>query len=140
MNLDRRTFLVGPEFYLRPIEPSDAESAPIWNGSVIPRPPEIERSLLEDRLGSDIWTDIGNQRFLILRRATDRPVGSVICKTNRFSLLDFQFDPRASYDDWAKVCSETLRLMVPMAAERTEPKAGLLLVPRRASAGGTDRG
>jgi RimJ/RimL family protein N-acetyltransferase len=113
MTIDRRTFLVGPELYLRPLELSDAESAPIWNGSFFPRPPEVERSLLEDRLGGDIWADVGNQRLLILRRDTDRPVGAVTCRSNRFSLLVFHFDPRASYDDWAAVCSETLRLLVP---------------------------
>jgi RimJ/RimL family protein N-acetyltransferase len=113
MTHGQRAFLVGPEVYLRPIEPSDVESAPIWNGSDIPRPPEIERSLLEDRLGGDIWADLENQRLLILRRDTDRPVGALACKSNRSCLLVFHFDPRASYDDWAVVCSETLRLMIP---------------------------
>jgi ribosomal-protein-alanine N-acetyltransferase len=129
MTVDQRTFLVGPELYLRPIEPSDAESAPIWNGSAMPRPPEVERSLLEDRLGGDIWADIGNQRLLILRRDTDRPVGALTCKTGRFCQLLFHFDPRASYDDWARVCSETLRLMVPWQLHERSRKQVYVMFP-----------
>lgn len=110
-----QTFLAGPEFYLRPLEPSDAESAPIWNPSLIPRPPEVETERIEIQLGGDVGANLDHPLLLIRRRSDDRPVGSVALAFMRSRLcrLSFSYDPNASRDEWARTCSETLRFLIP---------------------------
>lgn len=110
-----QTFLSGPELYLRAVEPADADSAPIWNSSPIPRPPEVEKERIEEQLGGDVGADMEHQRLLICRRSDDRPLGSVVFTTIRTRVchLGFTYDPNASRDEWARICGETLRLAVP---------------------------
>jgi RimJ/RimL family protein N-acetyltransferase len=110
-----QTFLIGPELYLRPLEPSDAESAPIWDASPVPRPPDVVRERLEEQIGGDIAADLENPRLLIVRRSDDRPVGalSLAFVRGRLCRLDFVFDRLASRDAWAEVCSQTLRIVIP---------------------------
>lgn len=112
---EAQTFLTGPELYLRPIEPSDAETAPIWNPSPIPRPPEVEQERIEERLGSDVDADLANQLLLIVRHRDQRPVGSlsVINTQGRLCHLRFGFDPGASRDAWAEVYLEVMQFTVP---------------------------
>src|SRR5215204_3032315 len=117
--MSEQTFLIGPELFLRPVEPSDAESAPIWDASPVPRPPEVTRERIEEQLGGDVDADLLNQRFLILRRSDQRPVGSVsfAFMRGRICHLYFVFDPNASRDAWALICSQTLRIVIPWLLE-----------------------
>lgn len=110
-----QTILIGPELYLRPLEPSDAESAPIWESSPVPRPPEIVKERLAEQLGADVGADLDHQRLLILRRSDDRAVGSLTCTFMRARIchLYFVYDPNASRDAWAQVCSQTMRIVTP---------------------------
>jgi RimJ/RimL family protein N-acetyltransferase len=112
---ERQTFLVGPELYLRSLEPSDADSAPIWNPSPIPRPPEVEKERIEEQLGGDVGASLEHQRLLICRRSDGRPLGSVDFATrrDRTCQLVFTYDPNGSRDEWARICGATLRLAVP---------------------------
>lgn len=110
-----QSILSGPEFSLRPLDPSDADSAPVWNGSAIARPPEIERERIEELLGSSVEADLDNQRLIIRRVSDDRPVGSVQCAIAfaRRARIRFAFDPRGSQDDWADVCAGVIDFLVP---------------------------
>lgn len=107
---DRQALLVGEEVVLRPLEPSDAENAPIWSSSPWPAPPDIVKEQLEQGLGSDLGGEFRQQRFLIRRRVDDEPVGSVSMHYARQqgAQLQFSLGPNRTRDDWAWVCSQTV--------------------------------
>jgi RimJ/RimL family protein N-acetyltransferase len=111
----RQAFLFGETLYLRPLEPSDAASAPIWNRSPVPRPPEVEHERIEEQLGGDVGAYLNSAILLIRRRTDDRPVGSVSLNLLRSRLcsISFTYDPNASRDEWARVCSQTLSFLIP---------------------------
>lgn len=105
-----QTLLVGEEVYLRPLEPSDAETASVWSASPWPAPPDVARELLEEELGSNLGAEFRQQRYLILRRGDDTPVGSVTMRYARQdgAQLQFALGPSKSRDDWAWVCAKTV--------------------------------
>ena len=113
--LFRQTILIGESLYLRPLEPSDAASAPIWSPSPVARPPEVQSERIEDELGGDVVANLDNPQLLILRRSDDRAIGSVSLafRNGRICRIRFSFDPRATRDQWARWCSETLRFLIP---------------------------
>ena len=72
-----QALLIGETLYLRPLDPSDAETAPRWSSSPWPAPPDVVKERIEQQLGNDLGAQFRYQRFLVCRRSDDEPVGGV---------------------------------------------------------------
>src|SRR5688500_11292507 len=98
-----QAFLIGPTYYLRPIELADAASAPIWDPSPYPAPVEVVEERLKEKLGDDTEDEMQQHRLLICRVSDDRPVGSIKLTyfQGRECAVGMTFDPNRSLDEWA---------------------------------------
>lgn len=112
---DGQAFLIGPTLSLRPVEPEDATSAPIWHPHPWPAPIEVMRERIETELGADSDAERETQRMLICRRLDDRPLGSVLFDYDdeRECMLVFTHDPNRSLDEWAAVEAEIMTFALP---------------------------
>ncbi len=114
-----QAYLVGPTYYLRPIELADAASAPIWDPSPYPAPVEVVEERIKEKLGDDTEDELQDHRLLICRRSDDRPVGSI--KMNYFQgrecSIGMKYDPNRSPDEWAEIWSEVMSFTVPWLIE-----------------------
>lgn len=112
--------LVGSRFFLRPVEPDDAASAPIWSPHRFPLPVEIARERIQSQLGSDPDAEAAHQRLLICRRCDDQPVGSVLFayENERACTLRFTHDPWHSLDERARIEAEVMRVALPFLIEQ----------------------
>jgi diamine N-acetyltransferase len=115
----RQAFLVGPSYYLRPIELADAASAPIWDPSPYPAPVEVIEERLKEKLGDDVEDEMQQHRLLICRRSDDRPVGSVKFSyfQGRECAVGLKYDPNRSLDEWAAIWSEVMTFTLPWLIE-----------------------
>lgn len=78
-----QTYLIGDEVYLRPPAPADAAYAQSWKFATFPISPDRVRALIDDgKTGDDAKK--GRIQLLIVRRADNRPVGSVLIHTDWF--------------------------------------------------------
>ncbi|HWV23054.1 MAG TPA: GNAT family N-acetyltransferase [Thermomicrobiales bacterium] len=72
-----QTFLVGETIYLRPVEETDAQYGMSWRDTIFPKSP----SRIEKWITEEMKEERRVNYYIILRKADDRPVGSV--KTER---------------------------------------------------------
>lgn len=110
-----QAFFIGPELYLRPIEPDDATSAASWYPDRFPAPAEVMRARIEQQLGDDPIREAIHQRMLICRLRDDRPLGSVLFnyENERTCTLHFHHDPNRSLDERAHTEVEIIRFALP---------------------------
>ncbi len=115
-----QTFFIGPALFLRPVEPDDAVSAPVWSSNPFPRPVEVMRERIQTALGDDPDPESESQRMLICRRADDRPLGSVLFDydNGRECTLWFSHDPNRSLDEHAAIESEVMSFTLPWLIEK----------------------
>lgn len=115
----RQAFLVGPTLYLRPIELTDAATAPIWDPSPYPAPVEVIEERIKEKLGDDLEDEMQKHRLIICRVRDDRPVGSIGFTQNqgREHQLGFRYDPNRTLDEWAAIWSEVMSFTVPWLIE-----------------------
>ena len=121
-----QAFLIGPTYYLRPIELADAASAPIWNPSPYPAPVEVVEERIKEKLGDDVEDEMQNHRLLICKRSDDRPVGSIGFEyyQGRECSIGVKYDPNRSRDEWAAIWSEVMTFTVPWLIE----ERGMMMV------------
>lgn len=114
-----QAFLVGPTLFLRPVEPEDAATAPVWHPDPWPVPVEVLTERLKDEIGDDPDAEADDQRLLICRRSDDRPLGSVRCTFERGwgCHLRFSHDPNRTQDQWAAVEAEVMAFLLPWMIE-----------------------
>ncbi|CAN5617960.1 hypothetical protein BH23CHL5_BH23CHL5_26360 [soil metagenome] len=109
-----QTFLIGPTLYLRPVEPADAGTAPRWSEFAFPRPVEVVRDQIEERLKKGPNAEEQNQLLIACRRIDDKPVGSVEMRMNnwRYVFMDFVVDPLLFDDAYDDVLAEIIEIVV----------------------------
>src|SRR5687768_12226055 len=115
-----QAFFVGPSLFLRPVEPEDAPSAPLWHPGPWPTPAEVVEERLKEQLGDDPDAEADRQRMLICRRRDDRPLGSALFGYNgeHACTLTFTHDPNRTRDDWAAVEAEVMTFALPWMIEK----------------------
>ncbi len=115
-----QAFLIGPQLFLRPVEPDDAATAPVWSGDRFPAPVEVMRERIQQRLCDDPDEEATNQLLLICRGCDDRPVGSVrfVYENERACTLRFTHDPNRSLDQRAATEAEVMRFALPFLIEK----------------------
>ena len=117
---DGQAFFVGPTLFLRPVEPEDAPSAPLWHPDPWPMPVEVVEERLKEQLGDDPDAEADNQRMLMCRRSDDRPLGSVLFEYQgewACSLI-FTHDPNRTLDQWAAVEAEVITAFLPWMLQK----------------------
>lgn len=114
-----QAYLVGPTYYLRPIELTDAASAPTWDPSPYPAPVEVVEERLKEKLGDDTEDEMQEHRLIICRVSDDRPAGSISFDyfQGRECSIGMKFDPNRSRDEWATIWSEVMGFTVPWLIE-----------------------
>ena len=135
-----QTYLLGEEIYLRPFAPDDADAVQSWKSTVFPISPDRLRAQLDDGERGD---DGGRGRIplIVVRRADDRPVGSLVIQTAWFphAYIEPVMDPmfgelaerwkgdaiamvmRHAVDEWQQpIISVSLRADETTAIERIE--------------------
>ncbi len=114
-----QAYLIGPTYFLRPIELSDAATAPIWDPSPYPAPIEVVEERLKEKLGDDAEDEMQDHRLLVCRISDDRPVGSINFNyfQGRECSIGLKYDPNRSLDDWAAIWSEVITFTVPWLIE-----------------------
>jgi RimJ/RimL family protein N-acetyltransferase len=115
-----QTLLIGPRFFLRPVEPDDATTAAHWHPNPLPAPVEVLRERIERELGSDPDAEAARQRLLICRRCDDRPLGSVLFayENERACTLRFSHDRNHSPDQRAAIEAEVMRFALPFLIDQ----------------------
>jgi RimJ/RimL family protein N-acetyltransferase len=115
-----QAFFVGPTVFLRPVDPEDAASAPVWSPDPFPKPAEVIEEQLKEQLGDDPDLEADQQRLLICRRVDDRPLGSVFFdyEHGRECTLWFTHDPNRSLDERAAVEAEVMTFTLPWLLEK----------------------
>jgi RimJ/RimL family protein N-acetyltransferase len=115
-----QAFFVGPTHFLRPVEPEDADTAPLWHPDPWPTPVEVVEERLKEQLGDDPDAEADRQRLLICRRSDDRPLGSVLFEYHgeRACSLIFTHDPNRSVDIWAEVEAEVITAFLPWMIQK----------------------
>ena len=115
-----QAFFVGPTLFLRPVEPEDAPSAPLWSPEPWPVPIEVAGEKLKAQLGDDPDAEADNQRMLICRLRDDRPLGSVMFEYDgeHACTLIFTHDPNRSMEVWAAVEAEVMTAFLPWMLQK----------------------
>lgn len=115
-----QAFFVGPALFLRPVEPEDAASAPIWQPDPWPRPIEVVEEQLKEQLGDDPDDEADRQRLLICRRSDDRLLGSVFFEYDGEWACSLQFthDSNRSRDEWAATEAEVITFVLPWLLDK----------------------
>lgn len=115
-----QAFFVGPNVFLRPVEPEDAETAPLWHPDPWPVPVEVMEEKIKEGLGDDPDEEAGSQRMLVCRRSDDRPLGSVLFDydNERECRLWFTHDPNRSLDERAALEAEVMTFTLPWLLEK----------------------
>lgn len=115
-----QTFFAGPTLFLRPMEPDDAASAPLWFPEPWPIAVEVMNERIRNLLGDDPDREADQQRMLICRRPDDRPLGSVLFAfdNDRLCTLFFSHDPNRSLDQRAVVEAEVMSFTIPWLIEK----------------------
>jgi RimJ/RimL family protein N-acetyltransferase len=91
---DQQTYLVGEEVYLRPFAPADAEHVQAWKPTEFPISPDRVRAQLSE--GEKPHEEgRGKAHLIVVRRADERPVGSVVIHFQWFPhiFVDVTIDP-----------------------------------------------
>ncbi len=116
---DSQVHFVGRTLFLRPVEPDDAATAPIWHPDPWPKPIDVWTEQIETELGDDHHAEASSQRLLICRRGDDRPLGSVLFayEADRECTLWFSHDPNRSLDERAAVETEVMTFVLPWLIE-----------------------
>jgi RimJ/RimL family protein N-acetyltransferase len=130
-----QTFLVGPNFYVRPVELEDAATAPVWRGRPFPAPAEVVEEKLKERLEVDDGDEeMENQLLIACRRDNDQPVGSIELEMDgwRFGELRFTIDPLATQARQSEIIAELIGMFVPwMLGERNLMTVGVWSLAER---------
>ncbi len=114
-----QAYLIGPTYYLRPIEVADAATAPMWASSPWPAPVEVVEERIKEKLGDDTEDEMQEHRLIICRVSDDRPVGSIglTYYQGRECAIGMKYDPNRPRDEWAEIWSEVMRFTVPWLIE-----------------------
>jgi RimJ/RimL family protein N-acetyltransferase len=104
-----QTFLVGEQIYLRPVEVEDAQYGMSWKNTIFPRSTHNIESWIKD----DMKKEKRAATYVILRKADDRPVGSI--KTERWAHTVWvtPFSDRLLSDQGQRWLAEALTLLLP---------------------------
>jgi RimJ/RimL family protein N-acetyltransferase len=115
-----QAFFVGPTLFLRPVEPEDVRSAPLWHPDPWPTPVEVAEERLKEQLGDDPDAEADAQRMLICRRGDDRPLGSVFFDYDgeHACTITFTHDPSRTVDEWAAVEAEVITAFLPWMIDK----------------------
>lgn len=109
----QQTLLTGPEVYLRPIVPADADTAPRWSRSLWPAPPEVVREQIEQQLGGDLGAEFQRQRFVILRHGDEIPIGAAELSYRGLKCrIRIETDPGRARDELAWVWCRTMPVVL----------------------------
>jgi|GEM_PF-173949 len=121
-----QTFLVGETIYLRAIEEQDAEFSVSWNDTIFPKSKDNVEKWLTEEMKENRHT----RYFVILRKADDRPVGSLKTDRWRHSTWITPFADRLFGEQGDRWIVEALGLVLPwLVDEQHRPIAHVDDVP-----------
>jgi RimJ/RimL family protein N-acetyltransferase len=125
----RQTFLVGPTIYLRPIQLSDALTAPFWDPSPFP----VSADVVEENLKTDIapFAVSGTRRLIASRRSDDMPIGSTEMHSEDGRTTDVTFHVPVVFgpNRRSEVIAEMIRLLVPWLLHEHDQMAVRIRIP-----------
>lgn len=106
-----QTFLVGEEIFIRRIEKADAKYAMSWRNNVFPRSPSVTEEWITKETTKD-----GRDWYTIVRKADDRPVGSVtLAGQGIHTFITITIDPL--YAEAGRWKAEVIRLLLPWRSD-----------------------
>jgi RimJ/RimL family protein N-acetyltransferase len=104
-----QTFLVGEQVYLRPVEIEDAQYGMSWRNTIFPKSTDRIESWIKD----DMKKEKRAATYVILRKADDRPVGSIKTERWNHAVWVTPFSDRLLGDQGQRWVGEALSLVLP---------------------------
>ena len=108
-----QTFLVGEHVYLRSVEPEDAQYGMSWKNTVFPSSTHRIEAWIKD----DMKKERRTATYIILRKADDRPVGSIRTERWNHAVWVTSYSSPIAGEQGQRAEAEALTLVLPWLVE-----------------------